>query len=133
MFLSFSNLLPFGGHLRYIWFLFYQSIIINSFFFFKKMSCEQAIINSDLTLYFFTNNHKDTVARRINCRTHKNQVSRLQFLQTLSYKTYCRFLLFREYLIPQFDRFASNLKNIKSRPPIFFYILVSFSYHFSEK
>lgn len=54
------------------------------------MSCDQAIINSDLTLSFITNNNKDEVARRIICRTHRHQVSRQQFLQTLQVgdKTY---------------------------------------------
>lgn len=122
---SISKLLLLDGHLKNNWF-FYSSIyhyyLILYFFFVKKTSFDQAVINFDLTLSFMTNNNKDSVARRIICRTHRHQVSRLQLLQTLNDKTYQRFLIFCENFIPLFGRFASNSKNLKFARPDFFYL-----------
>lgn len=41
-------------------------------------------------------------------------------LYTANFKEYGRFLILHEYIIPRFNRFASNLENIELRTPNFY-------------
>lgn len=53
---------------------------------------------------------------------------KLQTCSSMKLSIHCRFLTFREYLIPRFNRFPSNRENINSRMPNFYHSFLFITY-----